>query len=82
MASRKMVLMNLFAGQQCKRRHKRTDLWTQWGKERGDKLREEHGDIYMIASGNLLCAKGAQLCDKGEGWAGDSGRRGRMCACG
>ena len=40
------------------------------GRRGGDKLREEHGDIYMRASGNLLCAKGAQLCDKGEGWSG------------
>ena len=59
-----MVLMNLFAGQQCKRRHKRTDLWTQWGKERGDKLREEHGDIRhhvtQTASGGSLCDTGAQ----------------------
>ena len=28
-----MVLMNLFAGQQWRHIH-RTDLWTQWGKER------------------------------------------------
>ena len=34
MGSRKMVLMNLFAGQQWKHRHKRTDLWPHWGKER------------------------------------------------
>ena len=28
MESRKMVLVNLFSGQQCRCRHKRTDLWT------------------------------------------------------
>ena len=33
MESKKMVLMNLFAGQQ-RRQIQRTDLWTQWGKER------------------------------------------------
>ena len=25
---------------------KRMDLWTQWGKERGDKGRKPHQDIY------------------------------------
>ena len=33
MESKKMVLMNLFAGQQ-RRQIQRTELWTQWGKER------------------------------------------------
>ena len=33
MESRKMVFMNLFAGQQWRCRL-RTDLWIQWGKER------------------------------------------------
>ena len=39
MESRKMVLMNLLAGQQWRR-----DLWTQWGK---DGLREQCGNIYI-----------------------------------
>ena len=34
MGSRKMVLMNLFAGQQWRIQPYRTGLWTQWGKER------------------------------------------------
>ena len=35
MDSREMGLMNLFAEQQWRHRQtKRTDLWTQWGKER------------------------------------------------
>ena len=34
MESSRMVLMNLFAGQQWRRRQNRTDLWTQRGKER------------------------------------------------
>ena len=46
------------------------------GRRGEDKLREKHGDIYMIASGNLLCAKGAQLCDKREAWSGVGGGRG------
>ena len=43
MESRKMVLMNLFSGKEWRRR---LDLWTQWGKERGDKGRKPHQDIY------------------------------------
>ena len=33
MESRKMVLKNLFTGQQWRNRHKRLDLWT-WGEGR------------------------------------------------
>ena len=33
MESRKMILMNLFAGKEWRHRCK-MDLWTQWGKER------------------------------------------------
>ena len=34
MESRKMILMNLFAEKECKTQIQRTDLWTQWEKER------------------------------------------------
>ena len=35
MASRKTVLMNPFAEQQWRCKHReQTDLWTQWGKEK------------------------------------------------
>ena len=37
MESRKMVLMNLFAGQEWRYRHR--DLWTQWGRRGWDALR-------------------------------------------
>ena len=39
--SRKMILMNISAGQQWRHRQ-RTDLWTQVGKERWDESREQH----------------------------------------
>ena len=37
----KMILMNLFAGQEETQRQK-TDLWTQSGRRRWDQLREWH----------------------------------------
>ena len=41
MESRKMVLMNLFARQQWRCKHKRTDFWTQ-----GDRGWEGGGGTY------------------------------------
>ena len=48
MESRKMVLMNLLAGQQWRYRH-REQACGRNGKRRGlDELREEHGNLYII----------------------------------
>ena len=39
--NRKMLLLNLFAGQEWSyTKMQRMDLWTNWGKEREDELRE------------------------------------------
>ena len=40
----KMVLMNLFAGQECRHRC-RVDLWTQRGMGGWDELSEPHGHV-------------------------------------
>ena len=40
MKSRKMVLMNLFAGQQCKHRHRDQTVGDAGGQRGWDKLRE------------------------------------------
>ena len=48
MESRKMVLMNLFAGLQRRQRHREQTCRHSEGKEKGDKLREPHGNIYII----------------------------------
>ena len=46
--TRKMVLMNLFAGQQWRHRHReQTDGHRRWGRRRGwDEWREEHRSAY------------------------------------
>ena len=43
-----MVLMNLFAGLQRRQRHREQTCRHSEGKEKGDKLREPHGNIYII----------------------------------
>ena len=64
MESRKMVLMNLFAGQQwrCKHRGQSYGHGEQGGRRGWDRGREYHGSIYTIickiASGNLLYDSG------------------------
>ena len=70
MESRKMVLMNLFIGQQRRYRHREQTCGHSRGKGEGDQLREQHGNIYIpyikqIASGNLPCDTGSstQRCD-------------------
>ena len=68
-----MVLMNLFAGQQWRYRQ-RTELWTQWGKERVGQIERvawKFITIYKTASGNLVYDAGSSnqvLCDNLEGW--------------
>ena len=49
MGSRKMVLMNLFAGRQWKRRH-REESDGHSGRREWDKLREEYANIYITIS--------------------------------
>ena len=44
--SRKMVQVNLFAGQQWRCRQTQ-DLWTQWGKEGWGELRVDWKDIFI-----------------------------------
>ena len=47
MESRKMVLVNLFAGQQKRLRHRAQAYGRRGGSRGWDKLREEHWHIYM-----------------------------------
>ena len=94
MESRNMALMNLFAGQQWRRRQ-RTAVWTQWGKEsvgRMGRVAGKHTVPYArwAASGNLLCDSGSSIqClwqPRGVGWGGSgeggSGGRRNMYTCG
>ena len=60
--SRKMVLMNLFAGQQWRHRH-REQICDTGGRTVWDELREFCGNVYItirkIVSGNLLYNAGS-----------------------
>ena len=47
MESRKMVLMNLFAGQQWRHRGREQTGGHGGGRKRWGKLREYHGNIYV-----------------------------------
>ena len=74
MESRKMVLMNLFAGQQWRRRHTKQTVDTV-GEGEGGTNSENSMQTYtlpyvkQIASGNVLCDTGSstQCCDNLEG---------------
>ena len=46
MKSRKMVLMNLFAGQSWRHRHREQTCGHSGGGRKWDELREQHGNIY------------------------------------
>ena len=48
MESRKMVLMNLFAEQHWKCRHKKQTCGPSRGRRRWPELREEHGKNYTV----------------------------------
>ena len=78
MESRKMVLMNLFAGQQWKRRCREQTCWLRQGRRGRDEWREQPGNVLTTA-----CEIDSQgefavwvrelkqvLYDKLEGWAG------------
>ena len=47
MESRKMVLMNLFAGQQRRRRYREQTCGHSGGRREWDRLREQHGNILI-----------------------------------
>ena len=47
MKSRKEVLMNLFAGQQRRCRHREQICGPSWGRRVWNKLREWHGNNYI-----------------------------------
>ena len=59
----RMVLMNLFAGQQWRRRHREQTYGHSRGRRGWDVWRAWHGNIYTIicktAIGNLLCDAGS-----------------------
>ena len=65
MESRKTVLMNLFAGQQWKRRHREQACGRRVGEEEGgmngESSRETYITICKVASRNLLYDSGAQV---------------------
>ena len=50
MESRKMVLMNLFAGQQWRRRHREQICGHSVGRRGWDELKEGHGNIHITIS--------------------------------
>ena len=47
MESRKVVLMNLFAGQQWRRRHRKQTYGHSGGRREWGEWREHHGNIYI-----------------------------------
>ena len=76
MESRKMVLVNPFAGQQWRHRHRKQACEHSGGRRGWEKLREEHGNICVT-----ICKIDSQwefsvhcrefkpgLCDYLEGW--------------
>ena len=61
MNSRKMVLMNLFAGQGMESQKQRPDLWPQWGKERVGRI--QRVPLLYTHSCCLVDKWGLTLCD-------------------
>ena len=47
MKSRKMVLLNLSAGQQLRPRHREQTYRQEWGEEGDGEMEGEHGRTYM-----------------------------------
>ena len=47
MESSKMVLMNLFAEQQWRHKHREQICGPSGGRRGGEELREQHGNIYI-----------------------------------
>ena len=43
-----MVLMNPFAGQQWRHRHREQTCGPSWGRRGWDEWREQHGNIYTV----------------------------------
>ena len=79
-----MVPMNLFLGQQWRRRHRKQTNSHSKGMGKvgmnGESSMETHTLPYVkqTASGNLLDDSGSSnrvLCDNREGWDGTGGRR-------
>ena len=80
MEYRKTVPMNVFAGQQWRRKHGKQDLWTRQGKERVRQIERvawKHILPYVIANGNLLNDSELKLVisDNLEEWDGVGGGR-------
>ena len=64
MESRKIVVVNLFAGQQWSCRHREQTCGHGEGRREWDELREYHGNIHITIckidrSENLLCETGS-----------------------
>ena len=84
MKSRKMVLMNLFAGQQWGRRHREQAYGQDKGGEgegemNGESSMEAYSRPYVtqIASGNLLCDSGNSNWGSIVTWERAVGKGGR-----
>ena len=78
-----MVLMNLFAGQQRRHRHREQNCGWRVGR-RGGTNGEGSMETYPLpcvkemAGGNLLYDSGnSRLCDNLEGWEGGSRGKGK-----
>ena len=92
---RKMVLMNLLAGQQLRHRHREETCGHSGGRGGGADW-ESSVETYTLpyvkqmASGNLLCDTGSSTQCSGQSrgvgwggkWEGGSGGRGHMYTCG
>ena len=82
-----MVLMNLFAEQHWRHRHREQTCRHSGGRRGWDGLREQHRNICIIlcktAIGNLLCTRGTQLSalwqPRGVGRGGKVQEGGDIC---
>ena len=75
MESRRLVLMNLFAGQQWRHRHREQIYRHSWEGDSGtnweSSIETHFTTCKMNSRGSLLCDSGSSnlvLCDNLEGW--------------
>ena len=79
MESRKMVLTNLFSGQERETQTQKTDLWTRWGQESAGQIErvalkciiaiykiETNGKLPYNTGGSIWCSVTTQK--SGMGW--------------
>ena len=61
MESRKMILMNLFAGKEWRHRCE-MDLWTQWGKERVGRMEKVASTVCLYRINYMSICIASIIC--------------------